>query len=237
MPISDTTTLITPPFTLGLLPQSELLLCRFYPQNWQESSEQDWGVPLPAHMSPRAVSKRKTEYVAGRYLAQRLLGKYGCNHKVGRNEKTREPIWPVGFIGSITHSNGLAACALHSRQQRQGVGIDIEHWVTAKTSTSISKEVWLESEKHVFPPTEWTNEQALTAVFSAKESIYKALYPQVQKFFGFKAVRLIGIEGNTQAGQLQFTLTQALTFNLPAGMTVTVNYLREKDWILTGLEV
>jgi 4'-phosphopantetheinyl transferase EntD len=52
---------------------------------------------------------------------------------------------------------------------------------------------------------------ALAAAFSAKESIYKALFPTVGRYFGFEAVRIDALAlAESGPGELHFTVMETL---------------------------
>jgi enterobactin synthetase component D len=59
--------------------------------------------------------------------------------------------------------------------------------------------------------------EALTLLFSAKESVFKCLYPTVQRFFGFFDAR---IEGATDAGARRGDFTATLQTTLAEGLPV-----------------
>src|SRR5215469_3139377 len=61
-----------------------------------------------AHVA-RAVPKRVGEFAAGRACARRALEQLGVPDFVLRVGPHREPIWPVGMAGSITHTAGFCA--------------------------------------------------------------------------------------------------------------------------------
>lgn len=239
--------LLSSPNEFSLLEHSELLVCHFYPEAWQPGCEQHFNVQLPEGLAERAVDKRLTEFVAGRFLAHSLLLKQHCKQPLLRDERTRAPIWPSGFVGAISHSKGVAACAVHANKHTgiKGVGIDVEHWTPQRTADSIAKEVWDDTEATLAQTAQWrdsneqpwTREQALTLVFSAKEAIYKALYPQVRAYFGFASAKLTAIEGTHTKGQLHFELATALTPSLPKYYPLSVEYHCERNWVITGLEV
>ena len=46
-----------------------------------------------------------------------------------------------------------------------------------------------------------------TIIFSAKESLFKCLYPEVKKYFDFKAARMIEVDFSTKTFQLELTET------------------------------
>lgn len=229
--------LIDTSFSVPLLNQCELLLCHFYPQRWDVNTPKQYQIGVPQYLLEKAVDKRLAEYVAGRHLAKTLLQKLNIGTQVERNEKTRAPIWPQGIVGSISHSKGIAACAVQRQTKIAGIGIDIEHWTPAKTAASISKEVWLPEEQHLLNHIDWSFEQALTVVFSAKEALYKALHPQVGKFFGFKAARLCLQSGDSKSGSLCFELTEHLHTAVPKGAIFKLAYFCSDDWVVTGIEL
>lgn len=229
--------LITTHFTAPILSRCELLLCNFDQHQWQPDSPQQYQVNVPAYLLNKAVNKRLAEFVAGRHLAKTLLQKAGKPVHVGRNEKTRAPIWPAGITGSITHSKGIAACAIQPNSLTAGIGIDVEHWTPAKTAASISKEVWLPEEQAEIMHVGWANAQALTIIFSAKEAIYKALYPQVLAYFGFMAVTLRQLKGDSKSGLLCFELIEDLSTAIRKGSMYYVEYYCDDKWVLTGIEL
>ena len=58
---------------------------------------------------------------------------------------------------------------------------------------------------------------AFTLIFSAKESLFKALYPHVGDYFDFSAAEVVEINGNV--GHFTIKLAQQLTSALKEGMT------------------
>jgi 4'-phosphopantetheinyl transferase EntD len=123
----------------------------------------------------------------------------------------------VGIVGAITHTTGYAAALVASATHYQGIGIDCE--VVLSTDN-------LKLQRHICVPNEleelqvahhtWPPELLLTLVFSAKESLYKCLYPQVQKYFGFCAARVVALdsERHTFVIQLDRNTLRAATHTL-----------------------
>lgn len=121
----------------------------------------------------RAVAKRRREFAFGRACARRALG-MDVAILVGQGGA---PVWPAGVAGSITHTDDYAAAAV----VRTGlIGIDVESLAHAAKVPDLLATVALPSER------------ALPAalVFSAKESVYKCLYPTERRFLEFKDVEL-----------------------------------------------
>ena len=67
-----------------------------------------YAIDYPAHIQA-SVTKRQVEFFAGRLCARMILDAYGLERHVVATGKQREPLWPEGFVGSITHSGGYAA--------------------------------------------------------------------------------------------------------------------------------
>ena len=61
----------------------------------------------------RAVEKRRAEFAAGRSLARIALTEIG-HAPCAIAQADRAPVWPLGIVGSITHSNDyVAVCVVN----------------------------------------------------------------------------------------------------------------------------
>jgi len=123
----------------------------------------------------------------GRLLAHRALASLAQTPLL-RGEHG-EPAWPPGFVGSITHTDALAAlaCAPQTRwAEAYSPAIDLE-----RLDRGISDPAWEhilalpEWEDTIVPPVAWPH-PARMIVFSAKESLFKALFPACKVHFGFQ---------------------------------------------------
>ena len=82
------------------------------------------------------------------------------------------------------------------------------------------------------PATEVSELLAYTAIFSAKESFFKAAYPQVCRYFGFRAVALLGIDLSRKT--LHFEIREHLSDELIPGAEYQVSFgLMSQDHIVT----
>jgi len=170
--------------------------------------EQDFNphtIPCPENLRNASI-KRRAEFLAGRMCAQQaLFCLTGTPHTL-RQGNDRLPRWPRGCVGSISHSNALAAAVVAYRTDYRSLGIDLEHAIRDEDCTD-------ELIGSIQTPAEWerlavlptlTRGQALTLAFSIKESVFKALYPLVHTYFDFKDVELIWCKASGTAGlQLQ----------------------------------
>ena len=129
---------------------------------------------------------RQREFAAGRRLAKIAL-QFFDEPPVPVLREGRKPVWPEGIHGSITHSRNLAACALSNAPTMQGIGIDLT-LVTA-VSEKVANRV-LERKEQA-----WVRQQGSSewnsALFSAKESVYKAVNPAVGEYLGFHDVSIV----------------------------------------------
>jgi 4'-phosphopantetheinyl transferase EntD len=73
-----------------------------------------------------AVENRRREFVTARRCAREALAKLGHAPTPIRRGPMREPQWPSGLVGSITHTRGFRAAAVAPRSVLSSVGIDTE---------------------------------------------------------------------------------------------------------------
>ena len=183
-----------------------------------------------------AVLKRRVEFLAGRHCAReamRARAPESAEHLIARGEN-REPLWTNGIVGAISHTHGYAAAAVARTNALRGVGLDIERWVKPTAPETIGAHIAREGELDALVgQTAWSAPVALTLLFSAKESLYKCLYPEVQRFFGFHDATIARIDAQrgTFVARLEVTLTDALR----AGLTLEGRFERREDVIVTAL--
>lgn len=194
---------------------------------------------LPPSLT-RASPKRKTEYLAGRTCAAAALQAAGCDNPAppGMDEE-RLPIWPSGWLGCITHSNGRAIAAVAGAAQSRVLGIDVEKLIDPVLVDGIGALVTLEGELamltgRIFGDAPgYSLSQALTILFSAKESLYKALYPDVRRFMDFSAARI----NAWVPGLLDLLLVEDWHPAWRAGSVLQVRYALRGDCVYTSLHL
>lgn len=160
---------------------------------------------LPHHAAlSHAATKRKAEHLAGRIAAVKALQSFGITTVPGIGPNG-EPLWPAGFAGSISHS-GMQAFALAVRRDNALVGIDCEQLIDAQEAVEIQDGIINAQEKGVLMQTGYPFALALTLAFSAKESLFKALFPRVNAFMGFDSACVTAMSDRT----LTLSLTRPL---------------------------
>lgn len=132
---------------------------------------------------------RRKEYELVRIAIHKIL-KEEFQFELTEFESTddRAPVWPSSFSGSITHSKDLVMVAISKNVN--GIGIDLEN--LGRMKKEIGRHIL--HEKDILQVDGLTEEQVLTIIFSAKEALYKALYPKVKKFFGFDSAYISKID-------------------------------------------
>ncbi|EKL36588.1 4'-phosphopantetheinyl transferase superfamily protein [Vibrio cholerae HE-46] len=169
-------------------------VCQFDPQQFDEDQQRYLASPV-YHSLHKAVVKRQAEFVAGRKLVQQALKQIGQGYDrpiaIGTH---REPIWPAGITGSIAHCDGWAVCTV-LKEEHLSLGIDIEHRLAHQTASEVQAMIGTAQEWTLLAQ-QFDLASAVTLLFSAKESLFKALFPQVQIYLDFSDALLIGLDGN-----------------------------------------
>ncbi|ACS87220.1 4'-phosphopantetheinyl transferase family protein [Musicola paradisiaca] len=203
--------------------------CNFHLSAYRDDLFFRAGIPFTPEMV-RSVPKRRAEYLAGRYLAREVLSRLGTDDFILTHSPDRSPVWPEHVVGSLSHNVDNVLCAAHLRNHSEScIGLDIETLMSDERANNlwpgIADEIeydWL----HTHPLLTFSD--VLTLNFSAKESLYKALYPRVRRYFDFLDVRMVALDTARQSFTLQLLIT--LSSDYPAGRCFSGSYqLREKD--------
>lgn len=140
-------------------------------------------------LHPRAVMSRRRDFQLGRAAARQALQALGRNPEPILVGPQREPLWPKGIVGSITHSAGFAMAAVSERRHTGGIGIDVEH--LDRSFDELVDHIAFDEEQELLESLSAEQRRTYTLeLFSAKESVFKAFYPRVGRMFGFEAARL-----------------------------------------------
>jgi 4'-phosphopantetheinyl transferase EntD len=176
----------------------------------------------------RAGESRQSEFSTGRVLARQLLQNLNVTDFELLRDDDRVPRWPAGIVGSISHTKDLCVVAVAYERDFRRLGVDVEP--DAPVSAGIERRVCTPSE------ISWLDEGPLAdrrhrcrMIFSVKEAVYKAFYPELREFWGFQDVGVI----------LDLT-EQRFVATLPASAglaRVEGRLLRRAGWIIAGVAV
>ncbi|GAA0839833.1 hypothetical protein GCM10009113_03930 [Marinobacter szutsaonensis] len=134
-----------------------------------------------------AVEKRKNEYRTGRNLARQALANLGIQPCAIPSGPKGEPCWPPGIVGSISHCKGLCLAAVAPESTFHSIGVDVE---LNKPLPAGIPEMIFSAEECLRHPHPNLISCLDTLTFSAKESVFKCLFPIVGFYFDFKEVSL-----------------------------------------------
>ncbi len=158
--------------------------------------------PAEAPAVTSAVDVRRREFTTGRHCARRALARLGLAEVAIPVGPNREPRWPAGVVGSITHCAGYRAAAVALDRHLASVGIDAEPH--ARLPDGVLDLVALPDERTRLellagsrPGVHWDR-----LLFSAKESVYKAWYPVAGRWLGFEDAEMV-IEADTFTARLR----------------------------------
>ena len=174
----------------------------------------DFGIGCPDSVE-RSVRKRQAEFFHGRLAARHALSTLGAAPIDVPIGTSREPIWPTGVVGSISHNQTFAAAVALERVRHSGIGIDIEQVIAADmqsamlaTAVSVDELAYLQT-----LVTQMSLNRLLTIVFSAKESLFKGAFAAVARYFDFSVahVFLVDFERRRVLLSLKETLSDEFT--------------------------
>jgi enterobactin synthetase component D len=143
-----------------------------------------------------AAERRQREFLAGRWCAEQALQCLGAGSTYVAMAEDRTPVWPANVVGSITHTGDFAAAAVAWAADIAGLGIDSEHIIDAATARDIA-EICMVDETMLFRAADSRSFcEFCTFVFSAKEAVFKCLFPLTRKFLEFSDVRITSLDWN-----------------------------------------
>lgn len=145
-------------------------------------------LPEEEYLVARAVASRRREVTISRTCARRALAGLGyAEVPVGRGPK-REPVWPEGVVGSITHRAEYCAAAVASTLDFLAVGIDAEP--NGQLPSGVFDRVSTPAERAALARLPDSGVHWDRLLFSAKESVYKAWFPLTRRWLGFQDAEL-----------------------------------------------
>jgi 4'-phosphopantetheinyl transferase EntD len=183
--------------------------------------------PREAISAALFVAPRLAEFRHGRECARRALARLGAAAVDIPIGAAREPIWPPGVVGSISHDGELAAAAVAWERVFLGVGVDLTG-AAALESDLIPR---------ICRPAEMERLAAATdpghmakMIFGIKEAAYKALWPSLRQILDFRDIEIILDE--TDARFVVISHTELC----PAACAARLlgRYVRGKDYFAAG---
>lgn len=153
-----------------------------------ETAASFWRGFLPSSIQSASLVRQR-EFTTGRLLIHDLAGRADVASTFPLAiQASGMPTWPIGHIGSISHTS-TTAFAILGPASSENCGCDVEEIIPDAVMIHVEPEVLTAIES-----TKVTSSSAravdVTLIFSAKESIYKAVFPTLRQFFDYSAFEL-----------------------------------------------
>lgn len=180
-----------------------------------------------------ACEKRQREFRAGRHCAHAALLDVGQAVEALHQQVDRQPEWPGGVVGSISHAGGLrhgcAIATVASRAHFRGLGVDIE------TDRALGEELWdtiltEDEQRELSPLCGEARGRAALRHFSAKEAVFKAQYPTFECFLSFHDVQL---RWHDEVGQFSAETTRPQVNSWLRRYSSEGRFYRCPPWVLS----
>jgi len=176
-----------------------------------------------------AVAPRLAEFATARHCARLALRRIGAADGPILRGPKREPIWPAGVVGSITHCTGYRAAAVAHAGDVLTIGIDAEPH--EKIGDRVVERI-LRDEERAWVATAPAGIHWDRLIFSAKESVYKAWFPLTRRWLGFEEAH-VAIDPAAGAFEAR------LLIEPPAGVPATFHgrYMVANALVVTAIAV
>lgn len=141
-----------------------------------------------------ATRRRRMTFLAGRLCAEMAMKKAGATDRAIPRQPDGAPAWPIGLTGSITHTCDAAYAVVTNIDTVSSLGIDSEKIVDKNYAQSIFALCCTAAEREISQRETISPLIFSTLIFSAKEALYKAIYPRLRRFLDFNEVQLESID-------------------------------------------
>ena len=166
--------------------------------NYLLTPTDDYAVHLTSaeQVATRDMSEQRLRsYSTGRYLSHQLLANAGFPDTDVLSGDEREPLWPPGVQGSISHTDAWCLVAMTTAVRYCGLGVDIEQ--VQALESGLRDIVLTQQEQRdiaalpALSPLQQTSGNTLSVTgwpavyFSIKESLFKCRFPVERQWIDF----------------------------------------------------
>ncbi|MGF1431358.1 4'-phosphopantetheinyl transferase family protein [Kitasatospora sp. LaBMicrA B282] len=172
--------------------------------------------PAEEQLLGDAVPKRRGEFGTARVAARAALAQLGLPPVAVLADPRGVPVWPDGVLGSITHCVGYRGCAVARSAEFAGLGIDAEP--DLPLPPGLSEVITVPAERRHLAelarlpgPLGGSGRPAWDRLlFSAKEAVFKAVFPVSRIELDFPDVPITVVPGSgTFAAELPAAVARA----------------------------
>lgn len=182
-----------------------------------------------ALLGPRAVEKRRRQFALGRAAARLALADAGLPLAPVGKGANGEPLWPEGVVGAISHTGEVGLAVVARAADYRGVGVDLEAGgadLDARAERLFclpEEQAWVDADNRAHAA------ERRIALFSAKEAVFKALYPLEHVYLGYRDALLTPHPDGFEA-----RLLKAAGGDFLAGFTLRVWCWRLDDLVVSA---
>jgi 4'-phosphopantetheinyl transferase EntD len=177
--------------------------------------------------------KRISDFSSGRVCARLALRALGIEGFSLLSAPDRQPIWPDGIAGSITHTDSYTAAVVIRQGSVRSVGVDSE------AVGAVHEGLW----PRICTPAEieglrgfasaGRNERA-ALIFAAKEAFYKSQFPLTGEWVGFADVT-IELEAGPHGDGVFVVVPQRPLLAQQGQQNLTGRFRRHGEFVTAGI--
>ncbi len=119
-------------------------------------------------------------------LALERLGGPAVQVGVGQDG---EPLWPEGWVGSISHASAFSVAAVARLVDARALGVDVEP--DLEVSPAFARRVCSDAELARIGELGSRPEELARVVFSAKETVHKLQFPLTREGAGLRRIQVL----------------------------------------------
>ncbi|RZT99024.1 4'-phosphopantetheinyl transferase EntD [Advenella incenata] len=210
------------------------VLCEFNIDYYSDKLFDDFRVVKPAIFYKLSVI-RKAEFLAGRIAALCALKNIGIENFPIEIRKNRVPLWPQGIVGSISHTCNRAVSVVSLTSEIKNIGVDIENIMSIENASKVCSYIASRKEYELLMSTNFSFELCSTILFSAKETLFKAIYPVANIFFDFVDVELCSVSSGENLLFLQ--LNRDINTFYESGMIFVIKFDVLENYVITFTQI
>jgi 4'-phosphopantetheinyl transferase EntD len=173
-------------------------------------------------------------FSAGRACARLALKELGIEGFSLLSAKDRQPLWPAGITGSITHTDGYTAAVVIRQGSVRSIGVDSE------AIGAVHEGLW----PRICTPAELENLRSFAGtgrgeraalIFAAKEAFYKSQFPLTAEWIGFQDVAIELEEEPGRGGVFVVAPQRALRLPRQGEQGLSGRFRRHGEFVTAGI--
>jgi 4'-phosphopantetheinyl transferase EntD len=173
------------------------------------------------------------EFAAGRLCARRALASFGRAGSALTINPDRTPRWPVGIVGSISHTTGFCGAVVAEEAALRTLGLDAE--ILGRVTDDTWPVVFTDGERERLASRDALGARRLaTIAFSAKEAFYKLQFPLTKSWIDFADVEIDVVESDANGGAFVVRPVREIP-PLLAGLALRGRFRIEESLVVSGM--